>query len=118
MIIKNSDYNFNYISNSHLGTVKKAEKADAVPSGANAGSTFAGELSKLSNSPKVDTIELSKQPVKSHTTLPAVRDRILSELREDNDPAFVEQLKAQINSNQYEINPHEIAKILLLNNNE
>lgn len=116
MIIKNSDYNLNYISNPYSG--RKPEKADTVQSGTNTGSAFAGELNKATNASKVDTIELSQHPVNNRTTLPAVRDRIVSELNADKDAAYLDQLKAKINSNQYATNPLEMAKIMLLNNNE
>lgn len=115
MIIKNSDY-INYISNPYSG--RKPEKADAVQNGPNTGSSFAGELNKATNASKVDTIELSQHPVSNHTTLPAVRDRIVSELNADKDAEYLDRLKAKINSNQYTTNPLEMAKIMLLNNNE
>lgn len=115
MIIKNSDYNLNYISNSYAG--KKPDKADiSVQGGANTCSTFSGELNKISNTSKVDTIELSQHPVNNQTTLPAVRDKIIAELNEDKDAAYLEQLKEQIKSNQYTANPLEMAKIMFLNN--
>ena len=116
MIIKNVDYNLNYISNPYAN--RKLDKADAVQYGTNTVSTFAGDLNKASNSSKVDTIELSQHSVKNCPTFPEVKDRIVSELNEDKDAEYLADLKAQINSNQYKINPLQIAKIMLLSNNE
>ncbi len=116
MIIKNLDYNLNYISNPY--TSKKSDKADAAQCSINTGSTFSADLNKASNSSKVDTIELSQHRVRNCPTFPEVKDRIISELNEDKNAEYLANLKAQINSNKYAINPLQIAKIMLLSNNE
>lgn len=113
MIIKNSDYNLSHISQAYNGTGKKAEKAAAAQGAANP-NTFSAEVSKITNSAKVDRIEISKHPVSSQPALPAVRDKISSELRADKDPAFLADLKQKINSDLYFVNANELSKILLL----
>jgi hypothetical protein len=115
MMIKNSDYNFNYISHAYTSGGKKPEKPPAAPGTGVSGSAFAGEFNKKTNPSKVDTIEISKPPVNSQATLPAVRDQISSELREDKDAAYLADLKEQINANKYPVNLNEVAGILIFN---
>lgn len=109
-IIKNSDYNLNYTVNPY--TSRKADKTDSAGL-KNADSAFSVDLSKASNSSKVDTIELSQHHVRNTPTFPEVKNQIISDLNEDKDAAYLANLKEQINSNQYTIDPLKIAKDIL-----
>ena len=114
MVIKNVNSKLNYISSPYTG--KKAEKTEALQSNAN--SSFSNELNKASNACKVDTINLSKRNTGSLPSLSETRDKIISDLNTDKDQKYLENLKAQINSNQYSINPIELAKTMLINGNK
>ncbi|XOQ49344.1 MAG: FlgM domain-containing protein [Eubacteriales bacterium] len=114
MVIKNVNSKLNYISNPYTG--KKTEKADNLQSGIN--SSFSNELNKAANAHKIDTINLSKRNTANMPSLSETRDKIISDLNTDKDQKYLENLKAQINSKQYPLNPVELAKIMLLNGME
>lgn len=113
MVIKNIDSKLNYISNPYSG--RKLEKADSVQNNA---SSFNNDLNKASNAYKVDTINLSKRNAESCPSLSETRDKIISDLKADKDQKYLENLKTQLNNNQYTINPAELAKIMLINGNK
>jgi len=109
--IKNTDYNLNYAASPYAS--KKSEKTDAVQLSKKTDSTFSADLNKVTNSAKVDTIEISQHHVKSSTTFPEVKKQIITELNEDKDAAYLANLKEQISSKQYTIDPMRIAKDML-----
>ena len=110
-IIKNTDYNLNYAASPYAS--RKSEKTDAVQLSKKTDSSFSADLNKVTNPSKVDTIELSQHHVKSSPTFPEVKNQIISELSEDKDAAYLANLKEQINSKQYKIDPMKIAKNML-----
>ncbi|QEY34350.1 hypothetical protein FL966_04365 [Caproiciproducens galactitolivorans] len=114
MVIKNVNSKLNYISSPYIG--KKTEKADALQSSIN--SSFSNELNKATNAHKVDTINLSKRKTANIPSLSDTRDKIISDLKTDKDPKYLEYLKVQISSNQYDLNPFELAKTMLINGTE
>lgn len=114
MVIKNIDSKLNYISNPYSG--RKLEKADSVQN--NASSSFSNDLNKASSAYKVDTINLSKRNAESCPSLSETRDKIISDLKADKEQEYLENLKMQLNNNQYTINPAKLAKIMLINGNK
>lgn len=115
-IIKNTDYNLNYAASPYAS--RKSEKTDAVQLSKKTDSAFSADLNKVTNSSKVDTIELSQHHVKNSPTFPEVKNQIISELSKDKDTAYLANLKEQINSKQYKIDPMEIAKNILSEDHE
>lgn len=114
MVIKN----VNYTSAAGSFSGRKLDKTDCSKVKQNTDSAFAGKLNKASNPAKVDTIELSPRPVAGPSSLSKARDKILAEINEDKDAQYIEKLKAQLNTNQYGLDAQELAKSLLLNNDQ
>lgn len=109
MIMKCSGYIPNNISNIYSNSTRKLEQTSAVQNKAEVENV---SKSNGLNSANIDTIQLSQQPV-NYTSLSKARDQILSDINRDKDVSFLESLKAQINSNQYKIDAHQLAQILL-----
>ena len=108
MIIKNSGY----IPNLYPNSSRKLDQTTAVQS-----NTAAEDLNKTGNSTisNVDTIELSQGQTTNRASLSQTRDQLITDLNKDSDVSFLKTLQTQINSNQYNIDPKEMAKIMLVN---
>lgn len=107
MMIKNSGYISGMSSNPY--TVKKTEQTVSAAEKSNA-----VKLDKISAPAKnLDTIEISQFSVNNQPSLVQTRDAIVSELKQDKDISFLDTLRAQIQSNQYQIDSKELAKIML-----
>jgi Anti-sigma-28 factor, FlgM. len=110
MAMKCSGYIPNNIPSLYSNSTWKLEQSAAAQSKAD--TEGVGKSSSL-NSANIDTIQLSQQQVK-HTSLSKARDQVLSDINQDKDVSFLESLKAQINSNKYEIDSHKLAQIMLV----
>lgn len=111
MMITNSGHVPNTVPSPYSG--KKLEQTASAQNKSNA-----VKLDKISVPKKMDTIEISSHPVCTRPTVSQARDQIISDLNQDKDVSFLETLKAQINSNQYKVDPKEIAKIMLTGEKE
>ena len=110
MNIKNIDLNVNYISNPYKNS--KLIKNDSVKA---AKPSFSNELNKVTNnSNKVDKIEISKKPINKSKSLSEIREKIVSEIKEDKDAQYIDRLKDEVKSNNYPIDADALATILLL----
>lgn len=114
MMIKNIDCNFNYISKPYSS--KQLNKTDADTTAA--GIAFSSSISKVSNTCKMDKIEISQHTATSTQTIAETKDKILADLEKDKDEQYISNIKEQLNTRQYAVNPVEIAKIMLTNSNE
>lgn len=112
--IKNIDRNFNYISNPYSG--KQLNKTDSDTT--TVGTAFSNNISKVSNTNKMDKIEISQHTESSTRTIAETKDKILVDLNKDKDEQYISKIKEQLNNRQYAVNPVEIAKIMLTNSNE
>ena len=110
MMIKNSGFVPNTVPNTYFGN-KVTQPASAQDK------SNAVKLDKISNPQKMDSIEISKRPESNRPTLSQVRDQIVSDLNQDKSASFLEALKDKVNSNQYKIDPKELAKIMLTGEN-
>lgn len=113
MMIKSAGIGPGGISSPYTG--KKSEQTAAVSDNR----SNAVKLDKISvPGRKLDTIEISPRPVNNGPTLTQTRDKIVSDLSKDKDVSFLQTLKEQISTNQYKIDPKELAKIMLTGEKE
>lgn len=112
MTIKSSGFTPNNIPNLYSGSSRKLDQTTAIQ-----GKAVSEDVDKSGNfkASNVDTIEISRSKVNNDTSLSKARDKVMSDLNKNTDVSFLETLKAQINSNQYNVNSQEIAKIMLIN---
>ncbi len=117
MIINSADHNFNYINSQY--PAKQPVRADT--DGTAAEPVFSGNLNKAVSASKMDKIELSQGAARLSNNsqfLSETKDKIIAEINRDKDKEAVGRIKEQLNVRQYAVNPAEIAKILLTDNNE
>jgi anti-sigma28 factor (negative regulator of flagellin synthesis) len=109
MNVNSSGYIPNNILNLYSGSSRKLDQTDAVQ-----GKKEAEDVGKSTGSgtSNIDTIQFSQIQVK-YTSLSKARDQVLTDINKDKDISFLNMLKAQINSNQYKIDPKQMAKIML-----
>ncbi len=111
MTINSSGYIPNNILNLYSNSSRKLDSATAVQ-----GKKETEDVSK--NGPaatsNIDTIEFSQIQVK-YTSLSKARDQVLTDINQDKNVSFLNMLKAQINSRQYQVDPKHMAKIMLGN---
>lgn len=110
MTIKNSGFIPNNISSLYPNSSRKLDQPTAIQN-----KTSPADVDKSCNfnTSNVDTIELSQQRVGNRASLSKARDQVVSDLNKDTDVSFLDQLKSQINSNQYKVDPQTLAKIML-----
>lgn len=117
MIVNSADHNFNYITSQY--PAKQPGRVDS--DGTAAGPAFSGNLNKAVNASKMDKIEISQGAARLSNNsqfISETKDKIVAEINKDKDEEAVSRIKEQLNVRQYAVNPVEIAKILLTDNNE
>ena len=112
MMIKNSGFIPGAVSNPY--PAKKIEQTSNTSDKSNA-----IKLNKISApAVKMDTIEISRKPADNRPSLSQARDEIIKDLNQDKDVSFLDTLKTQIKSNQYQIDSKELSKIMLTGTKE
>ncbi len=111
MTINSPGYIPNNILNLYSNSSRKLDSANAVPGKKEAEDVSKNGLAATSNT---DTIEFSQIQMK-YTSLSKTRDQVLTDMKQDKNVSFLNMLKAQINSNQYQVDPKQMAKIMLGN---
>lgn len=92
---------------------QKTEKTQAAPHRTAVDSAFSHKLNEANRKTNVDTIELSARPSADFPAMAAVRDKIVSELREDKDPQYLDELRARLSVREYPLDAQELADSLL-----
>lgn len=73
--------------------------------------SFSDKLNQAVSSSKMDTIELSKRPVKP--SLSQIRDSIVSDIGKDKDSETIKKLQIQVSSGTYRTDSQELATRML-----
>lgn len=101
------------VNSSNLNTIALSSSNSRLDKTDTDQKSFADTLSKAGNSAKVDTIEISQQTTTNIPSLSQIRNQIISEINEDKDPEYIENLKEQVESGQYNISSQELAARML-----
>ena len=91
---------------------QKTEKTQAASRTA-VDSAFSHKLNEASRKTNVDTIELSARPSGDFPAMASVRDKIVSELKEDKDPQYLDELRARLSVQEYPLDAQALADSLL-----
>ena len=106
MRIENQGYVSNTASSGYVNKVSQNSEL-------NRQQTNGAKLDKISAPSRRDTIEISQRSQTERPTLVQAKEQIVASLRQEKSPEFLEELKSRIASGEYNVDPYELAGLLL-----